>query len=116
MVNVLFTYLSVSFTQVGSRGQLGGQAHVPGVAGSWFLVTDAVNRMADRLTNQVRGISAVTKSILAGDFSNTIDVEAEGEIDELKETINGMVMQLRHLASEVSRVSYEVGTKGLLGK
>ncbi|KAJ9104139.1 hypothetical protein QFC19_004123 [Naganishia cerealis] len=103
-------------TEVGSRGQLGGQAHVPGVAGSWFLVTDAVNRMADRLTNQVRGISAVTKSILRGDFSNTIDVEAEGEIDELKETINGMVMQLRHLASEVSRVSYEVGTKGLLGK
>ncbi|KAJ9124794.1 hypothetical protein QFC24_003163 [Naganishia onofrii] len=103
-------------TEVGSRGQLGGQAHVPGVAGSWFLVTDAVNRMADKLTNQVRGISAVTKSILAGDFSNTIDVEAEGEIDELKETINGMVMQLRHLASEVSRVSYEVGTKGLLGK
>ncbi|GHJ85902.1 hypothetical protein NliqN6_2304 [Naganishia liquefaciens] len=103
-------------TEVGSRGQLGGQARVPGVAGSWFLVTDAVNRMADKLTNQVRGISAVTKSILRGDFSNTIDVEAEGEIDELKMTINGMVMQLRHLASEVSRVSYEVGTKGLLGK
>ncbi|HUR90661.1 MAG TPA: HAMP domain-containing protein, partial [Ramlibacter sp.] len=101
--------------EVGTEGKLGGQADVPGVAGTWKDLTDSVNYMASNLTGQVRNIAAVTKAVAAGDLSKKITVEVKGEILELKATINTMVDQLRSFASEVTRVAREVGTEGKLG-
>src|SRR5204863_423397 len=101
--------------EVGTDGKLGGQADVPGVAGTWKDLTDNVNSMASNLTNQVRNIAAVTTAVARGDLSRTITVDVKGEILELKNTINTMVDQLNGFASEVSRVAREVGTDGKLG-
>ncbi len=101
--------------EVGTEGKLGGQASVPGVAGTWKDPTDNVNAMASNLTNQVRNIALVTTSVANGDLSKKITVEARGEIQELKNTINIMVDQLNAFASEVTRVAREVGTEGKLG-
>ncbi|KAK4688001.1 osomolarity two-component system, sensor histidine kinase NIK1, partial [Tremellales sp. Uapishka_1] len=101
--------------EVGTEGKLGGQAVVEGVEGTWRELTAVVNKLAANLTNQVRSIAKVTKAVARGDLSETIDVEARGEIAELKTTVNGMVMSLRTLADEVSRVSLEVGSQGKLG-
>jgi HAMP domain-containing protein/CheY-like chemotaxis protein/signal transduction histidine kinase len=101
--------------EVGTEGMLGGQAEVPGVAGTWNELTDNVNFMAANLTNQVRNIALVTTAVANGDLSQKITVEARGEILELKNTINTMVDQLSAFASEVTRVAHEVGTEGMLG-
>jgi HAMP domain-containing protein/CheY-like chemotaxis protein/signal transduction histidine kinase len=101
--------------EVGTEGKLGGQAHVRGVAGVWKDLTDNVNFMASNLTNQVRNIAQVTTAVANGDLSKTITVDAQGEILELKETINTMVDQLNSFAAEVTRVAREVGTEGKLG-
>jgi HAMP domain-containing protein/CheY-like chemotaxis protein/signal transduction histidine kinase len=101
--------------EVGTEGKLGGQAQVPGVAGTWKDLTDNVNSMASNLTNQVRNISEVTIAVANGDLSRKITVDVRGEILELKEAINTMVDQLRAFASEVTRVAREVGTEGKLG-
>src|SRR4029077_7851784 len=98
-----------------SDGKLGGQAIVPGVAGTWKDLTDSVNSMAANLTTQVRGIAEVTTAVAKGDLSRKITVDVQGEIRELKNTINTMVDQLNGFASEVSRVAREVGTEGKLG-
>jgi HAMP domain-containing protein/CheY-like chemotaxis protein/signal transduction histidine kinase len=101
--------------EVGTEGKLGGQAAVPGVAGTWKNLTDSVNSMASNLTGQVRNIAYVATSIARGDLSSKITVDVKGEILELKDTINTMVDQLNAFASEVSRVAREVGTEGKLG-
>src|SRR5687767_9974085 len=101
--------------EVGTDGKLGGQAAVPGVAGTWKDLTDSVNAMASNLTAQVRNIAAVTTAVARGDLSRKITVDVKGEILELKDTINTMVDQLNSFASEVSRVAREVGTDGKLG-
>src|SRR5437762_2931562 len=101
--------------EVGSEGKLGGQADVPGVAGTWKDLTDSVNKMASNLTSQVRNIAEVTTAVANGDLSRKIGVDVKGEILELKNTINTMVDQLRGFASEVTRVAREVGTDGKLG-
>ena len=101
--------------EVGTDGKLGGQASVPGVAGTWKDLTDSVNSMASNLTAQVRNIAAVTTAVANGDLSKKITVDVRGEILELKDTINTMVDQLRSFASEVTRVAREVGTEGKLG-
>ena len=101
--------------EVGSEGKLGGQAVVPGVAGTWKDLTESVNSMASNLTNQVRNIAGVTTAVARGDLSTRITVDARGEILELKNTINTMVDQLSSFASEVTRVAREVGTEGELG-
>ncbi len=101
--------------EVGSEGMLGGQAQVPGVAGTWKDLTDNVNFMAANLTGQVRNIAEVTTAVAAGDLSKKITVDARGEILELKDTINTMVDRLNSFAFEVSRVAREVGTDGRLG-
>ncbi|MDI2132400.1 HAMP domain-containing protein, partial [Yinghuangia seranimata] len=102
--------------EVGSEGRLGGQARVvPGVAGVWLDLTDSVNFMAGNLTGQVRNIADVTTAVARGDLSKKIDVDARGEILELKNTVNTMVDQLSAFASEVTRVAREVGTDGILG-
>ncbi len=101
--------------EVGTEGKLGGQARVPGVAGTWKDLTDNVNAMAANLTGQVRNIAEVTTAVAKGDLSKKITVDARGEILELKSTINTMVDQLNGFASEVSRVAREVGTEGKLG-
>ncbi len=101
--------------EVGSEGMLGGQAHVPGVGGTWKDLTDSVNKMASNLTSQVRNIAEVTTAVANGDLSRKIAVDVKGEILELKNTINTMVDQLRGFASEVTRVAREVGTEGKLG-
>ena len=101
--------------EVGSEGKLGGQADVPGVAGTWKDLTDSVNKMASNLTSQVRNIAEVTTAVATGDLSRKIDVDVKGEILELKNTINTMVDQLRGFASEVTRVAREVGSEGKLG-
>ncbi|HSA55020.1 MAG TPA: HAMP domain-containing protein, partial [Gemmatimonadaceae bacterium] len=101
--------------EVGTDGKLGGQAVVPGVAGTWKDLTDSVNAMASNLTAQVRNIAAVTTAVASGDLSKKITVDARGEILELKQTINTMVDQLNSFASEVTRVAREVGTEGKLG-
>src|SRR5271155_2254596 len=100
---------------VGTEGKLGGQAVVPGVAGTWKDLTDSVNAMASNLTAQVRNIAQVTTAVARGDLSRKITVDVKGEILELKETINTMVDRLNAFASEVSRVAREVGTEGKLG-
>ncbi|WP_086009865.1 HAMP domain-containing protein [Myxococcus stipitatus] len=101
--------------EVGTDGKLGGQAAVPGVAGTWKDLTDNVNSMASNLTAQVRNIALVTTAVANGDLSKKITVDAKGEILELKDTINIMVDQLNSFASEVTRVAREVGTEGKLG-
>ncbi|HET7710285.1 MAG TPA: HAMP domain-containing protein [Sphingomicrobium sp.] len=101
--------------EVGTEGKLGGQAQVPGVAGTWKDLTDNVNLMADNLTGQVRNIAEVTTAVASGDLSKKITVDVKGEILELKNTINVMVDQLNGFASEVTRVAREVGTEGKLG-
>ncbi|ORZ07221.1 hypothetical protein BCR41DRAFT_311004, partial [Lobosporangium transversale] len=101
--------------EVGTEGKLGGQAKVEGVSGTWKNLTDNVNTMAANLTTQVRSIANVTTAVAAGDLSKTIDVEAQGEISEVKITVNSMVEQLRTFAAEVTRVAREVGTEGRLG-
>ena len=101
--------------EVGTEGKLGGQANVPGVAGTWKDLTDSVNSMAGNLTNQVRNIADVATAVAKGDLSTKITVTARGEILELKNTINTMVDQLNAFASEVTRVAREVGTEGKLG-
>jgi HAMP domain-containing protein/CheY-like chemotaxis protein len=101
--------------EVGSEGRLGGQANVPGVAGTWKDLTDSVNAMAGNLTGQVRNIAEVTTAVARGDLSRKITVDVKGEILELKNTINTMVDQLNAFAGEVTRVAREVGTEGKLG-
>src|SRR5688572_12407559 len=101
--------------EVGTDGKLGGQAIVPGVAGTWKDLTDSVNAMCGNLTAQVRNIAQVTTAVARGDLSRKITVDVRGEILELKDTINTMVDQLNSFASEVTRVAREVGTEGKLG-
>src|ERR1700723_1799667 len=101
--------------EVGTEGKLGGQALVPGVAGTWKDLTDNVNSMASNLTAQVRNIAEVTTAVANGDLSKKITVDVRGEILQLKNTINTMVDQLSSFASEVTRVAREVGTEGKLG-
>ncbi|HEY7488961.1 MAG TPA: HAMP domain-containing protein [Streptosporangiaceae bacterium] len=101
--------------EVGTEGRLGGQAQVRGVSGVWKDLTDNVNFMANNLTSQVRNIAQITKAVQAGDLSKKITVDAQGEILELKDTINTMVDQLSGFAGEVTRVAREVGTEGRLG-
>ncbi|MFG3055362.1 HAMP domain-containing protein [Kitasatospora sp. NPDC048239] len=101
--------------EVGSEGRLGGQAQVPGVAGTWRDLTDSVNFMAGNLTDQVRNIAQVTTAVAKGDLSQKITVDARGEILELKNTVNTMVDQLSAFADEVTRMAREVGTEGILG-
>ncbi|MFF0164103.1 HAMP domain-containing protein [Streptomyces sp. NPDC005263] len=101
--------------EVGTAGQLGGQAQVPGVAGVWRDLTDSVNGMASNLTGQVRNIAQVATAVARGDLSQKITVDARGEILELKNTLNTMVDQLSSFAEEVTRVAREVGTEGILG-
>src|SRR3712207_3167565 len=101
--------------EVGTEGQLGGQADVKGVAGTWKDLTDSVNHMAGNLTSQVRNIAAVTTAVAQGDLSKKITVELRGEMLGLKDTINTMVDRLNAFASEVTRVAREVGTEGRLG-
>jgi HAMP domain-containing protein/signal transduction histidine kinase len=101
--------------EVGTDGRLGGQAQVPGVAGVWRDLTDSVNFMAGNLTAQVRNIAQVATAVARGDLSQKIDVDAKGEIQELKNTLNTMVDQLSSFAEQVTRVAREVGTEGILG-
>jgi len=101
--------------EVGTEGKLGGQADVPGVAGTWKDLTDSVNSMAGNLTAQVRNIAEVTTAVARGDLSRKITMDVKGEILELKNTINTMVDQLNAFAGEVTRVAREVGTDGKLG-
>ena len=98
--------------EVGTEGKLGGQAQVKGVAGTWKDLTDNVNSMASNLTAQVRNIAEVTTAVANGDLSKKITVDVQGEILELKNTINTMVDQLNSFAAEVTRVAREVGTEG----
>src|SRR5207253_1164612 len=101
--------------EVGTEGKLGGQAAVPGVAGTWKDLTDNVNSMASNLTNQVRNIAEVTIAVANGDLSRKITVDVRGEILQLKDTINTMVEQLRSFASEVTRPARRAATEGKLG-
>jgi HAMP domain-containing protein len=101
--------------EVGTEGRLGGQAQVPGVAGTWKDLTDSVNAMAANLTSQVRDIAEIATAVAGGDLSQKITVDVRGEMLELKQTINTMVDQLSSFAAEVTRVSSEVGTEGRLG-
>jgi signal transduction histidine kinase/CheY-like chemotaxis protein/HAMP domain-containing protein len=101
--------------EVGTEGKLGGQAHVPGVSGTWKDLTESVNAMAGNLTTQVRNIAQVATAVAKGDLTQKIAVDARGEILELKTTINTMVDQLSAFADEVTRVAREVGTQGNLG-
>src|SRR5205823_3272559 len=101
--------------EVGTDGKLGGQAQVPGVAGTWKDLTDNVNSMASNLTNQVRSIADVTTAVARGDLSRKITVDVTGEILELLHRRTSMLDQLNGFASEVSRVAREVGTEGKLG-
>ena len=101
--------------EVGTQGRLGGQAEVPGADGAWKELIEAVNLLAANLTSQVRNIALVTTAVARGDLSWKITVPAQGEILELKETVNEMVDQLRAFSSEVTRVAREVGSEGRLG-
>ncbi|HKQ24975.1 MAG TPA: response regulator, partial [Burkholderiales bacterium] len=114
-LNAFASEVSRVAREVGTEGKLGGQAQVPGVAGTWKDLTDNVNLMAANLTGQVRNIAEVTTAVAKGDLSKKIAVDVKGEILELKSTINTMVDQLNAFASEVSRVAREVGTDGKLG-
>ena len=101
--------------EVGTEGRLGGQAKIDGVEGTWKELTDNVNTMADRLTHQVRSIANVTTAISLGDLSQQIEVDAQGEILSLAETINNMIRRLNNFGNEVCRVAREVGIEGRLG-
>src|SRR5256884_505278 len=101
--------------EVGTEGRLAGQADVPGVAGTWKDLTDSGNMMAGHLTAQVRNIAEVTTAIASGDLSRKITVDVQGEILEMKDTINTLVDRLSSFASEVTRVAREVGSEGILG-
>ncbi|KAF4622058.1 hypothetical protein D9613_009580 [Agrocybe pediades] len=101
--------------EVGTQGILGGQAKVEGVQGTWADLTRNVNKMASNLTDQVRSISEVTKAVALGDLGKLVNVDVQGEMLDLKMTVNSMVAQLSTLANEVTRVSLEVGTEGILG-
>src|SRR5207245_2178655 len=101
--------------EVGTEGRLGGQANVPGVAGTWKDLTDSVNSMAGNLTAQVRNIAEVTTAVASGDLARKINVDVQGACPALKHTINTMVDQLNAFAGEVTRVAREVGTDGKLG-
>ena len=101
--------------EVGTEGKLGGQAYVKGVAGTWKDLTDNVNSMAGNLTAQVRNIADVTTAVARGELNKKITVDVQGEILELKNTVNTMVDQLNSFASEVTRVARDVGTEGKLG-
>jgi CheY-like chemotaxis protein/signal transduction histidine kinase/HAMP domain-containing protein len=101
--------------EVGSEGKLGGQAQVPGVAGTWKDLTDSVNEMAGNLTEQVRGIARVVTGVANGDLRRQLTLEAKGEIAELADTINGMIVTLGRLADQVTTVAREVGFEGKLG-
>ncbi|MES1183641.1 MAG: response regulator, partial [Myxococcales bacterium] len=114
-LNAFASEVSRVAREVGTEGKLGGQAVVPGVAGTWKDLTDNVNSMASNLTGQVRNIAEVTIAVANGDLSRKIIVDVRGEILQLKEAINTMVEQLRSFASEVTRVAREVGTEGRLG-
>src|SRR5690606_12072352 len=98
--------------EVGTEGRLGGQARVSGVSGVWKDLTDNVNSMANNLTTQVRGIAQVTTAVAKGDLTRKIEVDAQGEILQLKDTLNTMVDTLSAFADEVTRVAREVGTEG----
>ncbi|TLY98692.1 MAG: GAF domain-containing protein, partial [Gammaproteobacteria bacterium] len=114
-LNALASEVSRVAREVSTEGKLGGQARVPGAAGTWKDLTDNVNAMAANLTGQMRNIAEVTTAVAKGDLSKKITVDVRGEILELKSTINTMVDQLNGFASEVSRVAREVGTEGKLG-
>src|SRR5205823_7860532 len=114
-LGTLVPYTTLFRSTVGVEGKLGSQAEVPGVAGTWKDLTDNVNLLANNLTVQVRNIAEVTTAVAKGDLSKKITVAAEGEVNELKNTINTMVDQLRSFAAEVTRVAREVGTEGRLG-
>jgi HAMP domain-containing protein/CheY-like chemotaxis protein len=114
-LNAFASEVSRVAREVGTEGKLGGQAAVPGVAGTWKDLTDNVNQMAGNLTAQVRNIAEVTIAVANGDLSKKITVDVRGEILQLKDTINTMVEQLRSFAAEVTRVAREVGTEGKLG-
>src|SRR6185295_2369093 len=114
-LNAFASEVSRVAKEVGTEGKLGGQARVPGVAGTWKDLTDNVNAMAANLTGQVRNIAEVTTAVAKGDLTKKITVDVKGEILELKSTVNVMVDQLNAFASEVSRVAREVGTDGKLG-
>jgi len=101
--------------EVGTDGKLGGQAFVPGVAGTWKDLTDSVNQMTGNLTSQVRNIAEVTKAVASGDLTKKVTIDVKGEIFDLKNTINTMVDQLNSFSVEVTRVAREVGTEGKLG-
>src|SRR5262249_27982068 len=101
--------------EVGTEGKLGGQAEVPGVAGTWKDLTDNVNFMASNLTAQVRNIADVATAIAGGDLSKKITVDVRSAILLLKETLNSMVEEPRWLAAEVTGVAREVATDGRLG-
>src|SRR5207253_664963 len=101
--------------EVGTEGKLGGQAQVPGVAGTWADLTDNVNQLAKNLTGQVRNIAEVTTAFAYTTLVPIFTVDVKGEILELKNTINTMVDQLNGFASEVTRVAREVGSEGKLG-
>jgi len=100
---------------IGTEGILDGQAFVPDVEGMWKILIDNLNLMRRNLTNQVRSIAEVTKAIAAGDLTKKVEVDAKGEILELKDMVNGMTESLSVVAYEVSKVAREVGTEGLLG-
>ncbi len=97
---------------MGTEGKLGGQAEVKGVAGTWKDLTDSVNFMADRLTNQVRGIARVVTAVANGDLKRKLTVDAKGEIAELADTINSMIDTLATFADQVTTVAREVGVEG----
>src|SRR5437762_8234572 len=101
--------------EVGTEGKLGGQAEVQNVSGTWKALTDNVNFMASNLTSQVRNIAQVATAVAKGDLSQTITVEAKGEVAALADVINSMTDTLGAFADEVTRVAREVGTEGMLG-
>ena len=114
-LNAFASEVSRVAREVGTEGKLGGQADVKGVAGIWKDLTDNVNSMAGNLTGQVRNIAQITTAVAKGDLSKKITVDVQGEILELKNTVNTMVDQLNAFANEVTRVAREVGTEGKLG-
>src|SRR5207244_4336914 len=101
--------------EVGTEGKLGGQAEVPGVAGTWKDLTDSVNWMASNLTAQVRNSADVTTAVAPSDLTTKIILDAHPVFLQLKNTINTMADQLKAFASEVTRVAREVGNEGKLG-
>ena len=112
---ILIVYVISHHHFIKSHRKLGGQALVLDVEGTWRELTSVVNNLAANLTSQVRSIATVTKAVALGDLSKQIDVDARGEILDLKNTVNGMVVRLRALAAEVTRVTLEVGSQGKLG-